>query len=123
MNLSKSAGSILAGCFATKPTALVASGDRDTFQLASETTTILYPLRAREMARIGPAQVRERYGVDPKRHKMVQVNKDQAASHRLPATTSAACHRLMEPHAEKRLLRKANNRSALSAVSRPMSDK
>ena len=47
-------------------TALVASGDRDTFQLASETTTILYPVRAGEMARIGPAEVRERYGVDPK---------------------------------------------------------
>jgi exodeoxyribonuclease III len=46
-------------------TALVASGDRDTFQLASEATTILYPLRAGEMARIGPAEVRERYGVDP----------------------------------------------------------
>ena len=46
-------------------TALVASGDRDTFQLASERTTILYPLRAGEMARIGPAEVRERYGVDP----------------------------------------------------------
>jgi DNA polymerase-1 len=45
---------------------LVASGDRDTFQLASERTTILYPLRAGEMARIGPAQVRERYGVEPK---------------------------------------------------------
>jgi DNA polymerase-1 len=47
-------------------TALVASGDRDTFQLASEATTILYPLRAGEMERIGPAEVRERYGVDPK---------------------------------------------------------
>lgn len=47
-------------------TALVASGDRDTFQLASETTTILFPLRAGEIARIGPAEVRERYGVDPK---------------------------------------------------------
>ena len=46
-------------------TVLVASGDRDTFQLASERTTILYPLRAGEMARIGPPQVRERYGVDP----------------------------------------------------------
>jgi DNA polymerase I len=45
---------------------LVASGDRDAFQLASETTTILFPVRAGEMARIGPAQVRERYGVDPK---------------------------------------------------------
>jgi DNA polymerase-1 len=47
-------------------TALVASGDRDTFQLASGKTTILYPVRAGEMARIGPAEVRERYGVDPK---------------------------------------------------------
>jgi DNA polymerase-1 len=46
-------------------TALVASGDRDTFQLASEATTILHPVRAGEMARIGPAEVRERYGVDP----------------------------------------------------------
>jgi DNA polymerase I len=47
-------------------TILVASGDRDTFQLASERTTILYPVRAGEMARIGPQQVRERYGVEPK---------------------------------------------------------
>jgi exodeoxyribonuclease III len=47
-------------------TVLVASGDRDTFQLASDRTTILYPVRAGEMARIGPAEVRERYGVDPK---------------------------------------------------------
>lgn len=46
--------------------ALVASGDRDAFQLASELTTILYPVRAGEMARIGPAEVRERYGVEPR---------------------------------------------------------
>jgi DNA polymerase I len=47
-------------------TAVVASGDRDAFQLASAATTILQPVRAGEMARIGPAEVRERYGVDPK---------------------------------------------------------
>jgi exodeoxyribonuclease III len=47
-------------------TVLIASGDRDTFQLASDRTTILYPLRAGEMARIDPAEVRERYGVDPR---------------------------------------------------------
>ncbi len=46
-------------------TALVASGDRDMFQLASERTTILYPVRAGEVARITPAEVRVRYGVDP----------------------------------------------------------
>src|SRR6266403_3245233 len=44
---------------------LVATGDRDAFQLASQWTTILHPLRAGEMARIGPAEVRERYGVEP----------------------------------------------------------
>jgi DNA polymerase-1 len=46
-------------------TAVVASGDRDAFQLASDATTILHPVRAGEMARIGPAEVRDRYGVDP----------------------------------------------------------
>ena len=47
-------------------TVLIASGDRDTFQLASDRTIILYPVRAGEMARIGPDEVRARYGVDPK---------------------------------------------------------
>ena len=46
-------------------TVLVATGDRDAYQLASEATTILQPIRAGELARIGPAEVRERYGVDP----------------------------------------------------------
>ena len=46
--------------------AIVASGDRDAFQLASDKTTILQPVRAGEMARIGPAEVRERYGVEPR---------------------------------------------------------
>lgn len=45
---------------------IVATGDRDAFQLASEFTTILQPLRAGEIARIGPKEVRERYGVAPK---------------------------------------------------------
>ncbi len=46
-------------------TAFVASGDRDAFQLASASVTILHPVKAGEIARIGPAEVRERYGVDP----------------------------------------------------------
>jgi DNA polymerase-1 len=47
-------------------TTLVATSDRDAFQLASERTTILQPVRGvSELARIGPAEVRERYGVDP----------------------------------------------------------
>ena len=42
-----------------------ATGDRDAFQLASASTTILQPIKAGEMARIGPAEVVERYGVEP----------------------------------------------------------
>jgi len=47
-------------------TAIVATGDRDAFQLASEKTTILQPLGGGMMTRIGPAEVRQRYGVDPR---------------------------------------------------------
>jgi DNA polymerase-1 len=46
--------------------ALVASGDRDSFQLASPSTTILYPVRGGEVVRVGPDEVPQRYGVDPK---------------------------------------------------------
>ena len=47
-------------------TVLVATSDRDAFQLASERTTILQHVRGvSELARIGPAEVRERYGVEP----------------------------------------------------------
>ena len=45
---------------------LVATSDRDLFQLASPRTMILQPVRGvSEIARIGPAEVRERYGVEP----------------------------------------------------------
>ena len=48
--------------------ALVATSDRDLFQLASERTTILQPVRGvSELARIGPPEVQERYGVEPAR--------------------------------------------------------
>jgi DNA polymerase-1 len=47
-------------------TAVVASGDRDSFQLASDATTVLFPVRGGDPARIRPTEVRERYGVDPK---------------------------------------------------------
>jgi 5'-3' exonuclease len=47
-------------------TALVVTSDRDSFQLASDRTTILQPTRGvSELARVGPAEVRERYGVEP----------------------------------------------------------
>jgi len=44
---------------------LVATSDRDAFQLASAKATILQPVRGEAAARIGPAEVRERYAVDP----------------------------------------------------------
>ena len=45
---------------------LVATSDRDAFQLVSDRVTILQPVKGvSELARIGPAEVRERYGVEP----------------------------------------------------------
>jgi DNA polymerase-1 len=45
---------------------LVATSDRDAFQLASDRVTILQPTRGvSELVRIGPVEVRERYGVEP----------------------------------------------------------
>ena len=47
-------------------TTVVATSDRDSFQLASERTTIIQPVRGvSELARIGPAEVRDRYDVEP----------------------------------------------------------
>ena len=46
---------------------VVATSDRDAFQLASERVTILQPVKGvSELARIGPSEVHERYGVEPK---------------------------------------------------------
>jgi DNA polymerase I len=45
---------------------VVATSDRDAFQLASDRVTILQPVKGvSELARIGPAEVRERYDVGP----------------------------------------------------------
>jgi DNA polymerase I len=45
---------------------LVATSDRDAYQLVSDRVTILAPARGvSEIVRIGPAEVRERYGVEP----------------------------------------------------------
>ena len=51
---------------ARKGLTLVATSDRDAYQLVSKRTTVLQPVKGvSELARIGPAEVRERYGVDP----------------------------------------------------------
>lgn len=46
--------------------ALVVTSDRDLFQLASDSVTLLMPRRGvSELDRVGPPEVRERYGVEP----------------------------------------------------------
>ncbi len=48
---------------------LICSGDRDSFQLVSDTTTVIYPMRGvSEMKRMTPAAVEERYGLPPARY-------------------------------------------------------
>jgi DNA polymerase-1 len=45
--------------------ALGAPSDRDAFQLVTEQVAVLQPVRGEPPTRIGPEEVRERYGVDP----------------------------------------------------------
>jgi DNA polymerase-1 len=64
------ADDFLAAAVAREETAggetLVATSDRDAFQLAGPRTTILQPKRGVSVVeRVGPAEVRERYGVEP----------------------------------------------------------
>jgi DNA polymerase I len=48
---------------------LILSGDRDAFQLVTERSTVLYPMRGvSELARMTPDAVEERYGVRPERY-------------------------------------------------------
>jgi DNA polymerase I len=48
---------------------LICTGDRDSFQLVDEHTTVIYPMRGvSEMKRMTPAAVEERYGVPPQRY-------------------------------------------------------
>lgn len=48
---------------------LICTGDRDSFQLVNDRTTVIYPMRGvSEMKRIDPAAVVERYGVTPARY-------------------------------------------------------
>jgi DNA polymerase-1 len=57
---------LAAGAKSWKGDVLVATSDRDAFQLVSDRVTVLQPTRGvSEIARIGPAEVRERYGVEP----------------------------------------------------------
>ena len=57
---------LAAGVKAWPDTVLVATSDRDAYQLVSDRVTILAPARGvSEIVRIGPAEVRERYGVEP----------------------------------------------------------
>ena len=46
---------------------VISSGDRDAFQLVSDRTTLLYPVRGvSELIRMTPAKVEEKYGVPPR---------------------------------------------------------
>ncbi len=48
---------------------LICSGDRDSFQLVNDRTTVIYPMRGvSEMKRMTPAAVEEKYGVPPERY-------------------------------------------------------
>ena len=58
-------GTLAAACAARKDDCLLATGDRDSLQLASETTTILLATN-KETIPMDPDAVREKYGVEPR---------------------------------------------------------
>ena len=48
---------------------LICTGDRDSFQLVNDRTTVIYPMRGvSEMKRMTPAAVQEKYGIPPARY-------------------------------------------------------
>jgi 5'-3' exonuclease len=60
-------GSLAQAELAAGGSALLFTGDRDMFQCVGDRVTVLYPGGGRgEPTAIGPAEVRERYGVEPK---------------------------------------------------------
>jgi DNA polymerase-1 len=94
-----------------KGTVVVATGDRDAFQLASEQTTILHPVKAGEMARIGPAEVRKRYGIEPSQvPDFIALRGD--ASDRIPGAKGVG------PKGAAALLRQYRSLDALLAAGR-----
>jgi DNA polymerase-1 len=57
---------LAAAAHAWKGPVVVTTSDRDAFQLVSDRVTILQPVKGvSELTRVGPAEVRERYGVEP----------------------------------------------------------
>lgn len=101
----------MAGEERRKGTVVVATGDRDAFQLASEQTTILHPVKAGEMARIGPAEVHERYGVEPSQvPDFIALRGD--ASDRIPGARGVG------PKGAAALLRQYKSLDALLAAGR-----
>jgi len=94
-----------------KGIAVVATGDRDAYQLASERTVILQPIKAGEMARIGPAEVRDRYGVEPPQVPDFIALRDDA-SDRIPGAKGIG------PKTAAALLRKYGSLEELLAAGR-----
>jgi DNA polymerase-1 len=48
---------------------LICTGDRDSFQLVNDNTTVLYPKRGvSDLARMTPAAVQEKYGMSPEQY-------------------------------------------------------
>jgi DNA polymerase-1 len=81
---------------------LVASGGRDSFQLASSRTTILYPPRGGEIARIGHEEVQQRYGVDPNQvSDFIALRREPENSQPLPDPILGPASRLLDVKASR----------------------
>src|SRR3546814_16973226 len=65
---------------------LILTGDRDSIQLVTEHSTVLYPMRGvSDLARLTPAAVEEKYGVPPHRYPELAAIVGETSAN-LPAT-------------------------------------
>ena len=75
---------------------LICSGDRDSFQLVDDRTTVIYPMRGvSEMKRMTPAAVEERYGVPPVA--LPRARRDRGGDLRQPAGRARGRSRVRRP--------------------------
>jgi hypothetical protein len=92
-----------------RSTTLVASGDRDAFQLASETATILYPLRGGEIARL--AQQRSERSQAHLAMGLLGASDGKVAKEALPDTVANRVLDTVAPSAMHRPIRSTSSAS------------
>ena len=99
---------------------LICTGDRDSFQLVSEHTTVIYPMRGvSEMKRMTPEAVMERYDIPPARYPELAalVGEDSDNLPGVPGSTPTTASTTSSPVPTRSRARPATASASTSATS------